>query len=170
MRAYISLSTVRPVGARSPQRAGVAVDLGEGPPLGRSAAIVLTPDGRLVEQPDSNEVFTFDLRLFVDLDDGTRVVDDWPSVGPTMTLSTPITGPDGRRLTRDEFESGIRAEVFDEELVEFAPGPDWRGLVAALATCGVIADPVELEALPFTVECESAVLGLLREERGSTRP
>jgi hypothetical protein len=107
--------TIRPM--PRPTRVGVRVTPGEGPSLGQSFPIVLDASGEERVRPEPiGEVSHFELRLFVDLDDGRRVGGD-EQEEPDIGLDLAVAGPTGA-ASRSEFEDAVREAVFEDAVRE----------------------------------------------------
>lgn len=141
-------------------RMGARVELAaDQTPLGYSAARVLTQNaaGRMVErvvpEPPGSVLA---IVHFVELDDGSRVTTE--EFGE-MTLHMSLID-----CSEAELRAEVREFVYEDdmrEIPELADGPRWADMQTVLRRHGINIDEQALAALPFTVDVDRRVRGLL---------
>jgi hypothetical protein len=93
---------------------------------------------------------------FVDLADGRRL---------TTERYGAITLVVERDIARNDLDDEIRETIFDDEArevdEELAAEPRWEDMAEILGEVGIRADDATLEALPFVVEVDDAVIAAL---------
>jgi hypothetical protein len=130
-------------------RMGVHAAVSKRRPMGGSTVVyqAVNSAGNTFEyEVTETAELVLDLTHFVDLDDGHRV-----SIGD-ITLELGEVG-------LEELREELRETIFEDDIREIdVDEPRWEDLIESLGRAGVAADEAALEALPFVIELDDAVL------------